>query len=229
MDSAAHQGAIDAGGKTVVVMGSGFDHLYPVDNAKLFQQAIEYGGAWLSLYPPHHPAQRWTFLARNELLAAMVEHVVVVQAPIRSGARSTMAAARRMGKTTWAVPGSPWDTLAEGCMREIELGAKPLVFPQQMLGLRRPTAQPQQHKLSDAEQAVVNSIAKGPTHLDGICDVTGLAVGEASALVLSLTLRRVVKEASDGRFFVVSNQWAGPSQANDTLVKDTWDEETIDT
>ena len=211
IDSAAHEGAVEAGGKSVVVMGTGFEHLYPASNAHLFGSILDAGGAWLSLYPPEQVGARWTFLARNELLAAMVDHVVVVQTPLRSGARSTMAAARRMGKTTWAVPGAPWDKAAEGCLLEIEAGAKPLVFPEQILGLPRPSAQTPSTQLSQQEQSVVDVLAKGPAFLDTLCEQSSLTVAQASEIVLSLTLKGMLEEGSDGRCFLHEGRHASCS------------------
>ena len=202
IDSAVHEGALEADGNTVVVMGTGFDHLYPVDNANLFARVLESQGAWLSLYPPEQVGTRWSFIARNELLAAMVDHVVVVQAPVRSGARSTMAAARRMGKITWAVPGSPWDTTSEGCLLEIAAGARPLAYPEQMLGMKSRPPRSLPSDLSRNEQAVADVVAQLPSYLDSLCEQTGLSVADASAAVLSLTLRQVLLESADGRYFL---------------------------
>ena len=206
IDSAVHQGAIDAHGKTVVVMGTGFDRLYPSQNTKLFEHVLDADGAWLSLYPPQQLGTRWSFLARNELLAAMVDHVVLVQAPVRSGARSTMAAARRMGKVLWAVPASPWEKKAEGCLLEIEAGARALVFSEQILGIHRPCARgvsrPEPLDLSKHEQVVFDLVRQRPSHLDNLCEQSGLSVAEVSAAVLSLILRRVLLENADCRYYL---------------------------
>jgi DNA processing protein len=204
IDSAAHEGALHAGGKTVVVMGTGFDHLYPASNAPLFRQVLDAGGAWLSPYPPEQVGTRWSFLARNELLASLVDHVVVVQAPARSGARSTMAAGRRMGKTTWAVPASPWDRAAEGCLLEIAAGARVLCYPEQILGLPRPRSRAGLPNLSSQERAVVEAVMHCPAHLDTICDQTGLSAAQASAAALTLTLKRVLLESADGLYHLDS-------------------------
>jgi DNA processing protein len=201
IDAAAHEGAVAAGGKSVVVMGTGFDHPYPCTNRPLFDRVLQEGGAWLSPYPPEQVGARWTFLPRNELLAAMVDQVVVVQAPARSGARSTTAAARRMGKPVWAVPASPWDSAGVGCLLEIQAGAKALLSADQLLGersRRRTTVLPSD--LSDSERAVAKVVANAPAHLDIICEQTGLSAAEASAAALTLTLKRVLLESADGSY-----------------------------
>ena len=202
IDSAAHKGAIEAGGKTVVVMGTGFKHPYPTDNEPLFTQVIESDGCWLSLLDDNQVGTRWSFLERNELLASMVEHVIVVQAPLRSGARSTMAAARRMGKTTWAVPGAPWDNASEGCLLEIEAGATALHYAEQITGRSRPTARTPPKSLSPDERRVLDIVKQNPVHLDEICLLSGLSVATTAATALSLTLKRLLLESADGRYII---------------------------
>ncbi|MFW5738869.1 MAG: DNA-processing protein DprA, partial [Myxococcota bacterium] len=211
IDTAAHQGALEAGGTTVVVMGTGFGHLYPTANRELFDRVLACDGAWLSPYPPNQPGSRWTFLPRNELLASLADEVVIVQAPARSGARSTMAAARRMGKGVWAVPASPWDDAGAGCLEEIRLGAKVLLDPSQVVG-KRPRGPTQSATLAkdpsdtlpkdlcDAELAVVRAVGRAPATLDDLCVQTGLQASAISAAALTLTLRRILFEAVDGTY-----------------------------
>jgi DNA processing protein len=214
VDAAAHQGAVDAGAPSVVVMGTGFDHPYPAANAALFEQVLETGGAWLSLWPDAQPGTRWTFLVRNELLAALVRGVVVVQAPVRSGARSTAAAARRLGRPVWAVPGAPWDPLGAGCAQELTLGAEPLRSAAEVARACGLTWNPQPHRrgdpdgpgdplrgLSDTEAAVARAVGSSPLHPDDICEETGLAASAVAGALLTLTLRHVLVLGSDGRYF----------------------------
>jgi DNA processing protein len=199
IDTAAHRGALEAHGKTVVVMGTGFNHPYPQANRCLFDSVLQHGGAWLSPYPPEQVGARWTFLPRNELLASLVDHVVVVQAPVRSGARSTASAARRMGKGLWVVPSSPWDVLGAGSLLELGQGAKVLFDPCQLLGgvsQRKPRAE----ALDSHERAIVEVVTQSPAHLDTICQQTGLSVAEVSAAALSLVFKKVLLEAGDGLY-----------------------------
>jgi len=205
IDTAAHEGALRANGKSVVVMGTGFDHLYPVCNTALFHQLLETGGAWLSLYPPSQVGTRWSFLARNELLASLVDHVVLVQAPARSGARSTVAAARRMGKTIWAVPASPWENVAEGCLLEIAAGARVLSSPTQLLGRAMKRLSPCR-VLSNHEQAVVDTLSSSANNLDAICELTGLSAGQVSAAVRTVNLDGLLLESADGFYHLARQQ-----------------------
>ena len=104
VDAAAHEGALDAGAPTVGVLGSGHRHFFPPRNAGLAERLISGGGAVLSPYPPDQMAHPWQFLARNGIVAALADAVLVVEAPARSGALNTAGwAAGRI--PVLAVPG----------------------------------------------------------------------------------------------------------------------------
>jgi len=200
IDTAAHEGALLAGGCTVVVMGTGFRHCYPASNRSLFDRILTEGGAWLSPYEPGQSGSRWTFLPRNELLASLADEVVVVQAPSRSGARSTTAAARRMGKRVWAVPAAPWDTNSSGCLDEIAAGATLLAHPAQLTGRRRRPSPGLPDGLTTVERKIAEAVAAQPLNLDSICSKTALSACEVAAATLTLTLREVLVEGADGRY-----------------------------
>jgi DNA processing protein len=106
IDRAAHRGALDGGGATVVVLGTGLDVLYPERNAALFGEVVAAGGALVSMFPRGAPPRAWHFVARNAVIAAAAELVVVVAAATRSGSLSTARAARVLGRRLAAVPGT---------------------------------------------------------------------------------------------------------------------------
>jgi DNA processing protein len=133
IDAAAHRGALDAGGITVAVVGTGLEHCYPAEHAPLYRCIVNGGGALVSPFEPDQHATLTTFPQRNALLAAMTAITVVVQSPIKSGARSTARWARRLGRPLFAVPQPPWDELGQGNCAELRLGAMPLVHGQQLL------------------------------------------------------------------------------------------------
>ncbi len=123
IDAAAHEGALEAGAQTVVVMGTGSDGCFPSEHDRLFERIASSEGGLLYPFPPEQPPMPWTFLRRNGVLAALVDAMVIVQAPLRSGARSAAAWARRLGRPLFVVPGWPWDSRAVGNTEEIRLGA----------------------------------------------------------------------------------------------------------
>lgn len=123
IDAAAHRGALLADGRTVVVMPAGLEHWYPKRHSALYRDILRAGGALVSPFHPRTPPAGFTFPRRNELLAALADVVVVVQAPAASGALVCAEAALRLGRRVLAVPGSTADRRAQGCNRLLRGGA----------------------------------------------------------------------------------------------------------
>jgi DNA processing protein len=124
IDAAAHAGALEAGGATVVVLGCGLDVPYPRRNLELFRRVRESGGTLLTEHPPGARPLAAHFLPRNRLIAALAGAVVVVEAASGSGSLSTARAAGSRGTgQVLAVPGAPWDRGAAGCNDLIRDGA----------------------------------------------------------------------------------------------------------
>jgi DNA processing protein len=124
VDAAAHAGALDAGGRTVVVLGCGLDVPYPSDNVALFHRVRAAGGTLLGEHPPGARPFASNFLPRNRLIAALSSAVVVVEAASGSGSLSTARAAGSRGAgRVLAIPGAPWDPGAAGCNDLIRDGA----------------------------------------------------------------------------------------------------------
>jgi len=115
IDAAAHRGALDAGGTTFAVLGCGVDVIYPDRHAALYAD-VSASGALISEYAPGTPPRAGQFPARNRIIAALAEAVLVVEAGFASGARITARFARKLGRRVLAVPGSPGtdDLIATG-------------------------------------------------------------------------------------------------------------------
>jgi len=126
VDTAAHLGALDVGGSTVVVAPAGFERPYPPENAELFRRVVESGGVYLTAEAAEEPAGLAKFFRRNAILAALSHALVVCEAPLRSGARNAAAAARRLGRALFVVPAVPWNSKGQGNVAELQLGARAL-------------------------------------------------------------------------------------------------------
>lgn len=126
IDTAAHRGALDVGAGTLVIAPASLDRAYPHQNAELFQQIIAQGGGYLALAGSETVATRPAFFARNALLVALASAVVLVEAPIRSGARNAALWARRLGRPLFVVPSPPWHARGYGALLELKLGGLPL-------------------------------------------------------------------------------------------------------
>lgn len=126
IDAGVHRAALKANAKTVVVAPAGWERPYPETHSELFRDVVRAGGAYLSLVPQDRPALPHQFFARNALLVALSHATVVVQAPLRSGARNAAKNARSMGRPLFVVPSCPWVHQGVGCNVEMGLGARPI-------------------------------------------------------------------------------------------------------
>lgn len=124
-DAMAHQYAIDSGGKTIAVIGSGFLHRYPKMNEELFF-IIEETQLLLSEYPPYMPPRKWNFPMRNRIISGLSKGIIVTEAEVKSGTLSTIEHALDHGKDIFAVPGDIFSPLSAGPHKLIAEGAKPV-------------------------------------------------------------------------------------------------------
>lgn len=221
IDTEAHRGTLSAGGVSVVVAPAGFERPFPEQNAELFRAVVAGGGAYLSLVEASVPANPGVFFPRNACLVALAHIVVVVESPIRSGARNAAANARRLGRPLFVVPQAPWEPKARGCLAELLLGARPLISVNDLFkalaeqnlhavapvtGSRQP-ALPQQEILNFTEAstpeaarlALLAALRRGASTADEICVATGLPVGRVSELILTLRLEGVLVTHPSGR------------------------------
>jgi DNA processing protein len=172
VDGAAHRGALAGKGSTIVVVGTGADIAYPSRHASLFEHVVASGaGALVSMFPMGMHATRGTFIARNSLIAALADAVVVVEADIKSGSLSTAQAARKIARPLGATPGS------SGCARLLATGASVVETGDDAMAIlegRPRTLAPVQ--LNDDARAVRDAIAQGASGIDSIVRMTGLSV-----------------------------------------------------
>ncbi len=124
VDAAAHRGALEAGGQTIAVMGTGPDRIYPAANRELAHAIVDNGGALISEFPPGTPPRPGHFPRRNRLISGLSLGVLVVEAALRSGSLITARQAMEQGREVFAIPGSIHNPLARGCHRLLRDGAK---------------------------------------------------------------------------------------------------------
>jgi DNA processing protein len=219
----------------MVVAPAGYRVAYPEKNARLFGQVLERGGAYLSLAADGQKARRASFFERNALLAALAHVVVVVQAGFRSGARNTARWARRLERPLLVVPSSPWNAKGRGCLLELKRGAdlctgiddvlrpleRVLALPARSLGsTKRKQTAPAQGELpffepspvSGEEGQVLRAVRAGATHLDAICERSGLSASAVQRLILTLTLGGVIGPGPGGLRLLPPTQWVSLSK-----------------
>ena len=201
IDAAAHEGALDAGAPTIGVLGSGHNRFFPRRNLELARRIVDAQGAVLSPFPPEQEAAPWHFLARNAIVAALADAVVVIEAPARSGALNTAGwAAPRI--PVLAVPGDVDRTHVAGChalIRDGAILARSAADVLEVLHLTRttPLARPQR---DGPPGALLDALSGGECNLDDLVDATGLAPAQALAELAILELEGVVERRGATRF-----------------------------
>lgn len=194
IDTCAHQGALAAGGRTVAVIGSGLDRLYPAENRELAAR-IAARGAVLSEYPPGVGARSYHFPHRNRLIAGLSLGVVVVEAPRQSGALSTADHALALGRPVMAVPGPVTSRCSVGCNRLIRDGAHLVEGPEDVLatlGTEAVVPRARAPALEGAEARVFALLEEGASY-DSLYHRSGLSRGELAAVLLSLEMRGLIR------------------------------------
>jgi DNA processing protein len=179
---------------------------------QLFAQ-IAKCGALLSEREDGTPPERWTFLARNRLIAALAEVVVVVQAPLRSGALSTAAVADQLKKPVFAVPYAPWEARGQGCLQLLRRGAQICTSPRDVLSKPAHGADPDPKSIQSHEKNILHVDgldedgrgvwdALGPMarHPDEIAAALGLPIMRVQRVLLQLLLQGWAVEHTPGRY-----------------------------
>ena len=214
-DTAAHEGALEAGGKTVAVFGCGLDTIYPPENMNLYHQILK-TGAVVSEFPFARRADRQTFPMRNRLVAGMCQGVIVIESAASGGSMITARFAGEQGRTLMAVPGRIDQDSSAGCHQLIRDGAimvtsvddvleelryERMQFPSEEpeLDLGETPSPPQ--NLSDSEQAVFGCFTGGEIiSPDALATRLSRPIAEIAGVLMSLELKRLVAKRADGRF-----------------------------
>jgi DNA processing protein len=210
IDAAAHRGAMQAGGRTIAVLGSGVLNVYPPEHADLAHEVIE-AGALISELPPLTDPNAGTFPQRNRIVSGLSLGVVVVQAAERSGALITARLATEQGREVFAVPGAIDCRMSKGSHQLIRDGAKLVasvddileefgpLFETATTADGRAVTSAAELQLGDIERRVLDacdSLAAGgskPVAIDDIVDTSGLAASQVLATVGVLEMRRLIR------------------------------------
>lgn len=208
IDTASHGGAMSVGGRTWAVLGTGKDHCFPPENEELFARiSAAPGCAIFWPFESSRKAMSQNFLARNRILIALADLVVVIQAQEASGSRNAARLARESKKEVWVVPGPPWLSGFSGSFSEIAAGAKTLwsqeVFLSAIFGPPR-DGEPRKKKpivdRTPEETALLDAATTRPEHIDELCELAGLSPPSAATALLTLALEHVLVEGPPGYY-----------------------------
>jgi DNA processing protein len=216
IDTAAHQGALSAKGRTIAVLGTGINLVFPTENAELFER-ITANGAVITQFPFNRPADKQSFPIRNRIVAGMTLGTVVVEANLTSGALITANMAVEAGRQIFAVPGRIDSPRSKGCHDLIKKGAKLCEGVEDILSefeylfptSNRPPSPGQTGvlpalELSENEKLVYDALSDEELSTDEVIRKTGLPSSAVSVALFSLEMKRAVKQLL-GKMFVRNN------------------------
>jgi len=200
IDTAAHKGALAAGGRTIAFLGCGIDVNYPAENKKLFEAMAE-SGAVVSEFPLGANPEPWRFPPRNRLISGMSLGILVCQSPVASGALITAGYAAEQGKDTYAIPGNIDDERNRGCHKLIQEGAllvqeaadilRELGIDAEGGEISRQTLPVE--ALNDQERDIASLLSLEPMPVDEIIEKTGMPARMVSGTLTVLEMKNVVR------------------------------------
>jgi len=208
VDSIAHRAALEAGGRTIAVLGSGVDRIYPAENRGLASEMIG-RGAVISDYAPGTPPEAGNFPPRNRIIAGLSIAVVVVEAGERSGASITAGFAVEQGREVFAVPGNIFSPQSKGTNRLLRDGAHPLLAPEDLLEVLNLSMVTEHQKArvvlpaNAVEAAIFSVLGHEPVHVDQIGLEAKLPIEQISATLTMMELKGMVRQVGGMRYIAV--------------------------
>jgi len=213
IDSIAHEGCLNARGKTIAVLGCGLDNIYPPENTRLFEDIIKSDGLGISEYPPGMPPLQHNFPARNRIISGISSGVLVVEAAKRSGSLITACYALEQGREVFAIPGNIDNAYSRGTNQLIKDGAKMVICIEDILEefeygevLFNSDMQNNFSKrdsktnfsifkgLSTEEIRVVKIISNGIHNIDEIIERSNISTKEVNNLLFMLEMKGVITQ-----------------------------------
>lgn len=214
IDAAAHVAALEAGGRTIAVLGSGLDKVYPHEHAALAEK-IANNGAVISDYPLGTPPESVNFPPRNRIISGLSLGVIVVEAPQASGALITAEFAVEQGREVFAVPGSILHRNSVGANRLIQQGAKLITSAEDVLeelnlkmAAQHAEARAQLSLLDSAdetERTLLAHLSAEPLHADELCALVGLPIASISSTLAMMELKGLVRQVG-GMTYVTARE-----------------------
>ena len=201
VDSIAHKATIEAGGKTIAVLGCGLDICYPSENRKLRDEIIN-SGCLISEYPPGTRPLRHHFPARNRIISGMSNGIIVTEAAAKSGTMITVGQAIEQGKDVFAVPGCITMAKSEGTNKLIKDGAFLVDRPADVLfalGLNPETEIKSKPTLTNTEKLILNLLAD-ITNYETIVNKTEIPGNELPLTLLSMEMKELIKKLPGNRY-----------------------------
>jgi DNA processing protein len=201
IDRIAHEAALDAGGRTIAVLGSGLDQIYPPEHRKLAARITE-NGAVISDYPIGTRPEAKNFPPRNRIISGLSMIVIVVEAGEGSGALITADFAADQGREVFAVPGDIERSTSAGVNQLIQSGARPMLSASDVLEALNMEVASRQEIVSQAlpedktERLILETLGREPLHVDELMETCALPIAQITAALAMLELKGRVRKLS---------------------------------
>ncbi len=211
VDAVAHQAAINAGGRTLAVLGSGVDQIYPPEHRRLAENIAEHG-AVLSDYPPGTPPDAANFPPRNRIISGLSLGVIVVEAGEKSGALITAHFAFQQGRSVFAVPGPINSPMSRGANLLIQNGGQILLSANDALAalhIQKAGMHTQARSAlpGDALEAqLYNLLGRQPVHVDELSRLANLPIAQVSATLTMLELKGLARQVGGMHYVAIGEQ-----------------------
>jgi DNA processing protein len=213
VDAVAHKSALMAGGRTLAVLGSGVDYIYPPEHRQLAEKIIA-RGALISDYPPGTLPEGVNFPPRNRIISGLSLAVIVTEAGERSGALITAEFAAEQGREVFAVPGSITAMQSLGCNRLIQQGARPLLDAREVMEALDLVSISQQRSarqvlpVDEVEARLLDLIGREPIHVDEIGARLEMPIEKISATLALLELKGLVRQVGGMNYVSIRDETA---------------------
>jgi DNA processing protein len=208
IDAEAHRAALDAGGRTIGVLGCGIDRVYPPEHRKLAEEIVAQG-ALLSDYPVGTPPEGSNFPPRNRLISGLsLDVLLITEAGVRSGALITADFAAEQGRDVFAVPGSILVRGSAGTNALIQEGAKAVLRPEDVLEELNLTMVAEQAEArqvlptDETEAALLSHLSEEPTHVDELQQQVELPIAQVTSTLALMELKGMVRQVSGMKYVV---------------------------
>jgi len=207
IDTQAHKGAIDAGGRTFAILGTGLDIVYPPENKDIFDK-IKESGALISEFPFGTPPFKENFPKRNGIIAALSRGILVVEAGTKSGALLTAQWGIETGKEIYVVPGPITSPTSKGTNELIKKGAKPVTTPADIIadyGFTTPKQEEERITSMTEDETLIYHVLDyaNPLHLDELCEKLEVPITDLLPKLLKMEMKGIITQLP-GKFYVRS-------------------------
>lgn len=210
IDASAHIGALEAHGKTIAVLGTGFNNLYPPENRKLFERILNSNGTIITEYPPDAVKEADNFRKRNRIISGISMGVVVVEAAKKSGTGITVNYARQQEKPIFCVPNSLENEKGEGVNRLLKkdgilvTDANDILEHYNMEKLKQISIEEIEKQIEvevkPEYQKVYKMIQGGITQINQICRESGMTIAELNSILLMMELEGLITEKAGNTY-----------------------------